>query len=45
MDTGEVRIVLGYGHFVKDDSGNVVKVYGFTRDITEGIDRPSRRCG
>jgi PAS domain S-box-containing protein len=35
MDDGDVRIVHGYGHFVKDDLDNVVKVYGFARDITE----------
>jgi PAS domain S-box-containing protein len=35
LDNGKERIVRALGHFLKDASGNVVKVYGFVQDITE----------
>ena len=35
QDTGEVRVVRARGRFVRDAAGQVVKVHGFTQDITE----------
>lgn len=35
MDDGRVRIIHGYGRYVRDESGKVVKVYGFAQDITD----------
>ncbi len=32
--TGEIRWLETYGHFMRDDSGKMLKIFGLTRDIT-----------